>query len=112
LFEPGGERYALLSSTALTAVAIPDTSRTTSDIDVQLISVYPNPAKDIITVSATDQNVIGSNIEMYNQVGQKIISQRISQLQFQINVGALNTGVYFVTINDGISKHVTKLVKL
>jgi hypothetical protein len=59
----------------------------------------------------TDQNAIGSTIEMYNQVGQRIISQKISQLQFQVNIGTLNRGIYYVKINDGKSKNVTKLVK-
>jgi hypothetical protein len=111
LFEPGGERYPLLSSAALATNALADTvDAVTEEASVQ-ISVYPNPATDFVTINMTDQNAIGSTIEMYNQVGQRIISQKISQLQFQLNIGTLNRGVYFVKINDGKSKNVTKLVK-
>ena len=113
LFEPGGERYALLSSTALAASALADTvSAVAEDATVTLTSVYPNPAKDIVTISITDQNVIGSTIEMYNQVGQKVVSEKISQLQFQLNIGSLYTGIYYIKINDGKSKNVIKLLKL
>jgi hypothetical protein len=113
LFEPGGERYALLSSTALAASALADTvSAVAEDATVTLTSVYPNPAKDFVTVSITDQNAIGSTIEMYNQVGQKVVSQKISQLQFQLSVSSLNTGIYYIKINDGKSKNVIKLLKL
>jgi hypothetical protein len=112
LFEPGGERYSLLSSMALASTALPDTVDAVSqEANVQLISVYPNPAKDFVTVSMTDQNLIGSTIEMYNQVGQRIVAQKISQLQFQLNIGMVNTGIYYLKINDGKSRNVTKLVK-
>ncbi|HEY4877210.1 MAG TPA: M43 family zinc metalloprotease [Puia sp.] len=112
LFEPDGVRYPLLSSMALTGTGLADTvDAVTEESSVQLISVYPNPARDFVTVNMTDPNAIGSTIEMYNQVGQRIISQKISQLQFQVNIGTLNRGVYYVKINDGKSKNVTKLVK-
>src|ERR1700722_1126111 len=112
LFEPDGVRYPLLSSMALTGTGLADTvDAVTEESSVQLISVYPNPARDFVTVNMTDPNAIGSTIEMYNQVGQRIISQKISQLQFQVNIGTLNRGVYYVKINDGKRKNVTKLVK-
>ncbi|HSZ86452.1 MAG TPA: zinc-dependent metalloprotease, partial [Puia sp.] len=112
LFEPDGIRYPLLSSGALASTALADTvNAVTEEGSVQLISVYPNPATDFVTVNMTDQNAIGSTLEMYNQVGQRIISQKISQLQFQVNIGTLNRGIYYVKINDGKSKNVTKLVK-
>jgi hypothetical protein len=113
LFEPGGERYALLSSAALTATALPDTVSTLGEgSTVGAISVYPNPANNEITIHITDQNTIGSNIEMYNQVGQKVAIQKIVELQFQMNIANLNRGVYYVIINDGKNKNVSKLVKL
>jgi hypothetical protein len=112
LFAPDGVRYPLLSSMALAANALADTvDAVTEEASVHLISVYPNPARDFVTVNMTDPNAIGSTIEMYNQVGQRIISQKISQLQFQVNIGTLNRGVYYIKINDGKSKNVTKLVK-
>ncbi len=113
LFEPGGERYALLSSTALAATALADTvSSVTEEATASITTIYPNPAKDFVTVSITDQNAIGSTIEMYNQVGQRVVSQKILQLQFQLSVGSLNTGIYYLKINDGKSKNVIKLLKL
>jgi Pregnancy-associated plasma protein-A/Secretion system C-terminal sorting domain len=113
LFEAGGERYALLSSAALSAVALPDTISTVAEgSNMSTISVYPNPAKDLITINISDQNSLGSNIELYNQVGQRVALQKIAQLQFQMNIASLNRGVYYVIINDGKSKNVSKLVKL
>jgi hypothetical protein len=113
LFEFGGERYALLSSVALNTNALPDTISTVAEVsDISTISVYPNPAKDLITVKISDQNSLGSNIELYNQVGQKVAFQKIAQLQFQMDIASLSRGVYYVIINDGKSKNVSKLVKL
>ncbi|HLY69715.1 MAG TPA: M43 family zinc metalloprotease [Puia sp.] len=112
LFEPEGVRYPMLSSGALAATALDDTAGISGEPEaVALVSVYPNPAADLVTVSMTDQNAIGATIELYNQVGQRVISQKISQLTFQINIGTLNRGIYYLKINDGKSKNVTKLVK-
>jgi hypothetical protein len=112
LFEPGGERYAILSSTALTATALPDTvSETTGEPAIALISVYPNPAKDMVTVSITDQNLIGSNMEIYNQVGQEVVHQEITQLQSRVTVASLNSGIYYIKVGDGKGRSIVKLIK-
>ncbi len=112
LFQPGGERYAILSSNALTASTLTAPVTTPSEALQTSISLYPNPASGMVTVQLGSNINIGSSLEMYNQVGQKMISSKVTQLQFQLNISSFNKGVYFIQVNDGQSKAMTKLLKL
>jgi hypothetical protein len=112
LFEDGGERNAILSSTALTAIGLPDTASATEEATRPQISVYPNPATSMVMVRLTDASSIGSTMEIYNQVGQKVMSQKINQMQLQVNITSFSTGIYYINVNNGSSKTVSKMVKL
>jgi len=111
LFQPGGERYAILSSDVLTATPLPSPVSTTESINGR-IYVYPNPAADMVTVQLSNNIDIGSSLEIYNQVGQKVISTIVTQSQFQLNTSSLSKGIYYIKVNDGQSKLMTKLLKL
>jgi pregnancy-associated plasma protein-A/type IX secretion system substrate protein len=113
LFAPGGERYAMLSSTALTATPLTGTvSTTTTEPINQQITVYPNPATSMVSVQFTDDAIIGSNLEVYNQVGQKVITAQVNELLMQVNVSSLGKGMYYIKIGDGKTKSITKLIKM
>jgi hypothetical protein len=115
LFTEGGFRYPLLSSTAVTTTPVstttPPISGTTGDSS-QSLSLYPNPAVSGVSVTMTDGSSIGSIMDVYNQTGQKIMSVRITQQSFQLNVSSLSKGMYFIRINGGKQKSIFKLVKI
>ena len=115
LFTEGGFRYPILSSNAL------GSSTTTSSQPPGLppvtegapgLSIYPNPASGPVTVTITDGSRIGSLLDVYSQTGQRIMSVRISQLSFPLNVSSLPQGIYFIRVNDGKQKSMTKLVRI
>ena len=112
LFQPGGERFAILSSTALTATALPSPITSLAETTDNGIYVYPNPSAGMITVQLGNNINIGSSLEIYNQVGQRVVSTVVNQPQFQLNISSLGKGVYYVQVNDGKSKVMTKLLKL
>ena len=113
LFAPGGERFPMLSSTALTATPLAGSvSTTTSETINQQITVYPNPATSMVSVQFTDDAIIGSNIEVYNQVGQKVFATTVNQLTVQLNVSSLGKGIYYIKTGDDKNKNISKLVKL
>ena len=112
LFQPGGERYAILSSTALTATALPSPITTPAETPNKGIYVYPNPSAGMVTVQLGSNFSIGSSLEIYNQVGQRVVSTVVNQPQFQLNISSLGKGVYYVQVNDGKSKVITRLLKL
>jgi len=62
-------------------------------------------------VTIADRSRIGGTLGLYSLTGQKLMSVRITQLSFPINVASLGGGVYFVRI-DGGKPNMVKLVKL
>ncbi len=109
LFQPGGERYAILSSTALTATPL---QNPVSEPIITSISIYPNPSVDNITIQLSDDIAIGSQLEIYNGFGQKTATIIVKQSQFQMNISSFGKGVYFIKAINGNSKTMAKLVKL
>lgn len=58
------------------------------------INVYPNPAKDFITVNSA---VTIKTVKIYNTVGQIVIEKSVKDNIAKISVSELNAGVYFIT---------------
>lgn len=57
------------------------------------ISVYPNPAKDFITVNSI---ATIKSVKVYNTVGQVVIEKSVKDNVAKIAVSELKSGVYFV----------------
>ena len=63
------------------------------------ISIYPNPAIDIVTLN-TDKSNTDLTLNIYNVVGKLISSEKLRQNQRQINVGDLSNGIYVIEIKS------------
>ena len=64
------------------------------------VKVYPNPAKETVTI-AFDQPISGEGIvEIWNIMGNKLLSNTIpkSYIQQNVNVSSLSSGIYFYII--------------
>ncbi|WP_415375608.1 T9SS type A sorting domain-containing protein [Patiriisocius sp. Uisw_017] len=61
------------------------------------ITIYPNPATDIVNI----KNAENSAIEVYNMLGQLVITKNNISADAQMNVSSLVTGTYFVKISNG-----------
>lgn len=61
--------------------------------DNNTISVYPNPAKDFITVNSI---ATIKTVKVYNTVGQVVVEKSVKDNVAKINVSELKSGVYFV----------------
>ena len=67
------------------------------DVDenmTQNVEVYPNPAKDVLTVKA--ENI--SNIVVYNSIGQKVLDQTVDANETTVNTSDFEAGIYMVRI--------------
>lgn len=70
-------------------------------------SMFPNPASNQTTIKSLNSESI-TNIKVYSLVGQKIAEvNNINNTQFQLNIGNIKKGIYFVKVNNNIT---TKLV--
>lgn len=109
LFAPGGPRYAILSSTALnTAPNGPDTVALTPDAGA-LLAIYPNPASAVVSIKTADVIRAGSTLEIFNGMGQKVMTVSLTQHLQQVNVSSLRTGIYYIHTGNA---NIAKLVKL
>ena len=68
------------------------------------VAVYPNPAIDVLNIQLGDNQ---SNVEVFNSLGQVVRRYENVSGDMQINVEDLNAGMYFVKVNE----NVTKIVK-
>lgn len=66
------------------------------------ITVYPNPAKDKLTIDFGDMmNIEGFEMQIFNSIGQKISSNTIDKKEFEISLKDLNAkGIYYLKIFD------------
>lgn len=72
------------------------------------ISYYPNPVKE--TLYITSQKVSIYSIQVYNLLGQEVITKKETSTQQTINMNSLQAGVYFVKVNT--DKRIANTIKI
>ena len=92
-------------------ITFPGGSIVLNDVDEigsdEMISVYPNPANDVIFLKGNDIQYV----EIYNSLGMIVLSRNITDAE-SMNIAGFASGVYFVRTfdkNDKIST--TKFIK-
>jgi hypothetical protein len=78
----------------------------TVELNSKTLSVYPNPATDVVNVSVKDG--IAESIEIVNMAGQSIYSAKAAK---SVNVSSLPAGVYVVKVKANGITYVEKLIK-
>jgi hypothetical protein len=64
---------------------------------LQTVTIYPNPSNGLLQIKT---NIDFDKIEVYNQIGIKVLSKKYSQ---EIKLSHLNSGIYFIKfINDNL----------
>jgi hypothetical protein len=112
LFAPGGFRYALLADTVPVDTATDAVSVAATESSASAMTIYPNPAVSLVTVQLTDPACLGGLLDVYNQLGQKIMSVRVTTLTLQLDVAGLAGGIYFIRASDGKKGAVGKLIRI
>ncbi|MDZ4845116.1 MAG: T9SS type A sorting domain-containing protein [Chitinophagales bacterium] len=70
------------------------------------VSIFPNPAQDEIRLNISGQ-LAGKNLnaEVYNKLGEMVLTTGIIHSETKININALVSGVYLLTVrSEGIDK--------
>lgn len=70
--------------------------------------VYPNPVKDILNLSYS-QNI--TNVGIFNMLGQQVITKSVNATQDQIDMSDLSSGTYLVKVTAGSEVKTLKVVK-
>lgn len=70
----------------------------------QSIEIYPNPADDFIKIK-TNKN---TEVMIYSVNGQLVMRQNVNEGDATVDVSCLNSGMYFVRVEDAVYKLVVK----
>jgi len=74
------------------------------------ISIYPNPARDVVTIDISAGNGDDVDVSIFNAQGRVVVQKNITRGKSELNVGDLKQGVYFVRINTSDLNKTIKLV--
>jgi len=94
-------------------------NESTSEIasDIASSNVFPNPFENNITLSLqTGDNATTWNVRVNNIMGQQLLVKQFNSAKNtatneQIDLAYLPSGVYFITIDNNISKQVFRMIK-
>ena len=73
------------------------------------ISIYPNPAKDFVKLSAVSSQL--SAIKVYNCLGMMVEEMEVNANEVKIDVSKYNSGIYFFNIQTENGNHIQKVLK-
>jgi hypothetical protein len=89
-------------------IAAYDASLSTGSFDSASFTAYPNPVKDMLNLSYSSDI---TSVEVYNMLGQNVMTKTLNASQGQIDLSNLNAGNYIVKVTaDGLVKTI-KVVK-
>ncbi|WP_298555720.1 T9SS type A sorting domain-containing protein [uncultured Algibacter sp.] len=103
IFAPNGDEANFWNGLLTT------TTSKNKEIDV---SIYPNPVKNELFISSSNNNLKNNEVEVYDLLGKLRISQTLSNSK-SIHVEDLSIGVYMLRIKDDSGNTTTqKFVKI
>lgn len=68
-------------------------------IVLSTITIYPNPAKDVLNIQF-DKNEVDANLIISDIRGNTMVSRQIQQKETTINIGSFNPGVYMIRLEN------------
>ena len=71
-------------------------------------NIFPNPAKDIVTVKGANM----SQIKVYNALGQMVKAIDCDANEMNISVNNLQNGIYFINITNEKGEMTTSKVSI
>lgn len=97
----------ITNQTNTATVALNGVSTGIEEQQLANMQIYPNPAGDVLNLIFNENN-IPELIEIMDVCGKTVLSQQVVDGNTTVNIGGLQTGVYFVRANDTVKKFVKK----
>lgn len=76
----------------------------------QKVSIYPNPAQDLIHIHLEEAILNQAHYRIYNILGQKVMEGNILSNNFAISTEQLASGHYFMEVNTDMHSQTLKLI--
>ena len=86
-----------------------DASLSVNDFETSSISYFYNKASDKLSLES--DNASFTNIDLYNILGQQVITKKLSQTNETLNLSDLNDGIYIAKVSIGSKTKTIKFVK-
>jgi hypothetical protein len=65
------------------------------------LQIFPNPASTSITIQINESD-LGSQVFIFNAIGQEVFSERIASVNQLLNIEKLNEGFYFLKLEGSV----------
>ena len=89
LWNSGAPAYSFIDDVSMEL----DATMSLTDLQKFNFNAYPNPAKDVLKLSATESI---DKIEIYSLLGQQVLKQNVNNNTAEINISDLSKGIYLV----------------
>lgn len=107
VFQNSPRRASLQTSTVCQAPLA-----TKSFDDNGMLSIYPNPANDVVYIGLGTSDVLPSSFSIISTIGQVITTKTVtSSYDLQINISSLTSGVYFIKVDRQNASKTFKFIK-
>jgi hypothetical protein len=73
------------------------------------VRIAPNPANDAFTLTVSNA-LVGKNYAVSDLMGRDILTGSINSQTTQVSVESMVSGVYLVTVSDGVNKTTNRIV--
>jgi len=67
-------------------------------IDDPILSIYPNPATDLLTIRTTDENILPASFSIFDELGRNVSNGNIDGRQHLVPITQLPYGIYVIRI--------------
>jgi hypothetical protein len=98
-----------LDTTEVVVLTVLNTTGINEASQVNLFSVYPNPAQHIINLNA-DSKLLASIYTIYDNTGKMVLSGEINSQEKIIEIGNLSSGIYLFRVGEN-QKQIFKVIK-
>jgi len=95
------EEYTILFSVATSTGIIKITDR---------IKIYPNPNNGLFTLELNNRTNDEYTVEVYDVIGKIVYKSNITENVSSIDLTHMNAGLYYVSVNNGDEKNITKII--
>ncbi len=114
---PAGLSYYRLSERDMDGIELVVTeviSLERGEIVFGITSVSPMPIQDFVTVAFSSLKEGKVTVELFNVTGQLLLSNSMDAVQganaMELNLDAYSTGIYFISLSDGIDTMTSKVI--
>ncbi|MGK0411959.1 MAG: hypothetical protein ACJA1B_000147 [Polaribacter sp.] len=97
------------SSVFPTASFTPATTASVKNNSIEGFATYPNPVtNNVFTVKTNSSDT--KEISIFNVLGKKVLSKRLSGVQSDVDVSSISAGLYILKVKEGTKMATSKLV--